>query len=212
METGAIETRPQAPWLSARFLDRAEQVLVVIFWTMLALRVDHSDNPLAPLLLASESVIAIFVLIRRSTGNISMRLGDWLLAITGTVASLLIIPSANILPMLIVPAVLLALLGNIWQISAKLVLRRSFGIAPANRGVKVGGPYRFMRHPMYAGYLMTHIGILMVMTSWINFLIYAICWTAQIKRILVEEELLGQDPAYAAYMQQVRWRLIPGIF
>ena len=51
-----------------------------------ALRVDHSSNPLAPLLLASESAVAIFVLIRRPTGNISMKLGDWLLAITATAA------------------------------------------------------------------------------------------------------------------------------
>ena len=98
------------------------------------------------------------------------------------------------------------------QISGKLFLRRSFGIAPANRGIKRDGVYRFVRHPIYAGYLFTHIGILLVMPSLVNLAIYAIGWWAQILRIDAEEALLGQDPDYRDYMQQTRWRLIPGIY
>ncbi|MDB5724736.1 MAG: isoprenylcysteine carboxyl methyltransferase, partial [Novosphingobium sp.] len=45
-----------------------------------------------------------------------------------------------------------------------------------------------------------------------NLAIYVIGWTAQILRLLAEERLLGQDPAYREYMAQVRWRLIPGVF
>lgn len=212
MDSGVIKAQAPATWLRPAVLDRAEQVIIVLLWTLLALRVDHSSNPLAPLLLASESAVAIFVLIRRPTGNISMKLGDWLLAITATAAPLLISPGAIPFPQLMIPGVALIILGNIWQISAKLMLRRSFGIAPANRGVKVGGVYRFMRHPMYAGYLVAHIGILMLMGSPLNLLIYAIGWTAQIKRLIAEEEWLSQDAGYRAYKEQVRWRLIPGVF
>jgi protein-S-isoprenylcysteine O-methyltransferase Ste14 len=102
--------------------------------------------------------------------------------------------------------------GNFFQAWAKLILRRSFGITPANRGVKITGAYRFVRHPMYAGYLLVHIGVLVVMFSPYNLAVYAIGWTAQILRLLAEERLLGEDPAYRDYMAQVRWRLIPGIF
>jgi protein-S-isoprenylcysteine O-methyltransferase Ste14 len=65
---------------------------------------------------------------------------------------------------------------------------------------------------MYAGYLAVHIGIMILMPSPVNLVIYAIAWWAQILRLLAEEALLSQDPAYAAFMAKVRWRLVPGVF
>jgi protein-S-isoprenylcysteine O-methyltransferase Ste14 len=123
-----------------------------------------------------------------------------------------VIPAPASFPVLTSLGLFVLIVGNFWQAAAKFALRRSFGIAPANRGIKVNGPYRYMRHPMYAGYLLVHIGAVVLMFSWHNLLIYAIGWTAQIRRLLAEECLLSEDPAYAAYMEQVRWRLIPGIF
>ena len=74
------------------------------------------------------------------------------------------------------------------------------------------GPYAVVRHPMYAGYLFVHIGILLLMPSALNAVIYGIGWWAQILRLLAEERLLGEDPAYRAFMAKTRWRLVPGIF
>ena len=45
-------------------------------------------------------------------------------------------------------------------IAGKLTLGRSFGLMPANRGVVSSGIYRFVRHPIYAGYLITHVAFL----------------------------------------------------
>jgi protein-S-isoprenylcysteine O-methyltransferase Ste14 len=59
---------------------------------------------------------------------------------------------------------------------------------------------------------MVHVGVLAVMFSPWNLLIYGIGWTAQILRLQAEERLLEQDPAYRSYAGQVRWRLIPGVF
>ena len=80
----SMATRPA--WLSPQLLDRTEQVVIVLLWSLMAWRVTDSVNPVAPMLLLSETAVAIFVLIRRSTTNISMKLGDWLLAITATAA------------------------------------------------------------------------------------------------------------------------------
>ncbi|MBW8784498.1 MAG: isoprenylcysteine carboxylmethyltransferase family protein [Novosphingobium sp.] len=195
-----------------RVLDRAEQAVVVIAWSLLAWRVFHSPNGYAPLVLLSETAVALFVLFRRPTEAISLDLGDWLMAVTATAAPLLIVPGPNTLTALAPLGVTLVALGNAWQFGAKLILRRSFGIAPANRGVKVSGPYRLMRHPMYAGYLLVHIGVLTLMFSPTNLVIYAIGWWAQIRRMIAEERLLGEDPSYREYMGQVRWRLVPGVF
>ncbi len=208
--TIAAKTPPA--WLTPRRLDRIEQVTIVALWSLLVWRVLQSPNHMAPLVLIAETSVALFVLFRRPTERISMRLGDWLLAATATYAPLLIVPSAELWPVLEVPAVALILFGNVVQISGKLFLRRSFGIAPANRGIKRDGLYRFVRHPIYAGYLFTHIGILMIMPSLVNLVIYAIGWWAQILRIQAEEALLTQDPDYRDYLQQTRWRLIPGLY
>lgn len=208
--TIAAKTPPA--WLTPRRLDRIEQVTIVALWSLLVWRVLQSPNHMAPLVLIAETSVALFVLFRRPTERISMRLGDWLLAATATYAPLLIVPSAELWPVLEVPAVALILFGNVVQISGKLFLRRSFGIAPANRGIKRDGLYRFVRHPIYAGYLLTHIGILLIMPSLVNLVIYAIGWWAQILRIQAEEALLTQDPDYRDYLQQTRWRLIPGLY
>jgi protein-S-isoprenylcysteine O-methyltransferase Ste14 len=195
-----------------RILDRTEQVLITVLFVWLVYRVIESQNSYAPLLLISEAAVVIFTLIRRPTSDISLRLGDWLLAVTATAAPLLIQPGLDIFPALAPLGVLLVLAGNVFQGLAKLSLRRSFGIAPANRGIKADGLYRFVRHPMYAGYLIVHIGVLILMPSVINFVIYAIGWWAQILRLRAEEQLLSQDPAYVAFKEKVRYRLIPGLF
>ena len=197
---------------SPRVLDRVEQVLIALLWVLLVRRVQVSLNGYAPLVLISETAVMIFVLIRRSTQNISLRLGDWLLAIAATSAPLMIQPGYDMFPAIAPLGIALVMLGNVVQAFAKLSLRRSFGIAPANRGIKSDGLYRFVRHPMYAGYLGVHIGIMILMPSPINLVIYAIGWWAQILRLLAEEALLSQDEAYAAYMTKVRYRLVPGVF
>ena len=211
--TTQTELKTGAPsWLTPRVADRAEQVAIVILWAFLAWRVEISDNPWAWLLLASESAIAFFTLIRRPTNRLSMRLGGWLLAMTATCAGLLIVPGVVVSQALVPLGVLLFIVGNLFQLWAKLVLRRSFGVAPANRGVKVSGPYRYVRHPMYVGYGIVHISVLLLMFMPVNLVIYAIGWWAQVLRIKAEERVLSQDPAYAEYMSQVKWRLIPGVF
>jgi protein-S-isoprenylcysteine O-methyltransferase Ste14 len=215
MDSTALEIKPYTGWravLRPAVLDRIEQVAVAMLFVWLVQRVWVSENPFAPLLLVAEFSVLIFVLIRRPTSAISVKLGDWLLAITATCAPLLIQPGIDLWPQIAMLGVGLVLLGNCFQIWAKLFLRRSFGIAPANRGVKRDGPYRFVRHPMYAGYLIAHIGVMVLMPSLFNLAVYIIGWWAQILRLQAEEELLGQDPAYREYLGQVRWRLVPGVF
>ncbi len=198
--------------IDPRWLDRIEQGVILLLWVFLVRRVVLSLNVYAPLLLISETAVLGFVLIRRSTQDISRDLGDWLLAVTATAAPLLIQPGGPALAGLSVVGVVLVLVGNGGQAVAKLALRRSFGVAPANRGVKVAGPYALVRHPMYAGYLLVHIGQLILFPSAFNALVYGIGWWAQILRLLAEEQLLSQDPAYVAYRAKVRWRLVPGLF
>ena len=197
-------------------LDRAEQAVIAVLWLWMVERVAVASfvhgNRIAWLVLISETFVMVFTLLRRPTQAISMRAGDWLLAITATAAPMLIQAGGDPVPALRSLGIVMVISGNLGQAGAKLALARSFGIAPANRGIRVSGPYRLVRHPIYAAYLVVHVGVLLLMPLPINFVIYAIGWAAQLRRIGAEEALLSQDAAYRAYKAQVCRRLVPGVY
>jgi len=94
----------------------------------------------------------IFILVRPPSATLSQRQIDWCFGILGAVLSLLVRPVADMSPLLPVTACFgIMVTGISIQIMAKLALGRAFGIVVADRGVTVWGPYRMVRHPMYAG-------------------------------------------------------------
>jgi protein-S-isoprenylcysteine O-methyltransferase Ste14 len=103
-------------------------------------------------------------------------------------------------------------LGLALVIVGKVALGRSFGIAPANRGIVAWGPYNIVRHPIYAGYLITHIAFVVAHPRLLNIVIIAVADTALVLRALIEERVLRTDQQYETYCQRVSWHLVPGIF
>ena len=209
-------TRALPPLLARLDLDLVEKFLVAAFMVVLAARlvpVVIATGALPPLfLLISEGVVVLFILLRRPTRDISRRGQDWMLGLAGTLLPLLAIApqGAPLLPIRICEAIMIA--GFALQLSAKLTLRRSFGVVAANRGVKASGPYRLVRHPMYAGYALTHIGFLLAGPTLWNLAIYAAVLTIAVRRIVAEERVLREDAAYRALAEKVRYRLLPLVF
>lgn len=200
--------------LSPKAIDRAEQIIAIALYVLLVQRIwpeKFDAANIAPgLLLLAEGIIIVFLVLRRPTANISLRPQDWAAAFGGTLAPLLVAKSAD--PQHLALGAFLIMFGMFTQLSAKLSLRRSFGLVAANRGVKTGGAYRYVRHPMYLGYMISHVGFLiMVPTLW-NFAVYAVGWTCLVLRILFEERLLSEDAAYQEFKTRVRRRLIPGVY
>lgn len=107
---------------------------------------------------------------------------------------------------------ILQLLGLILMQVARLYMGRRFGLLPANRGLVVRGPFRLIRHPLYAAWILTAAGTSMAVPTIRNFAMTALSIPFMVWRIALEEELLDHDPQYLAYRQQVRWRLLPGIY
>jgi len=202
--------------LKAMFLDIFERaILTIIFihfaWVFLINRTIPTDVS-GVLLVVGEIFPFIFILLREPSETLSRRLSDWVLGVTGAVLPLLVTPAEThpVVPILL--CYLLMISGSFVQVSAKIALGRRFGLVAANRGVVINGPYRFVRHPMYAGYTITHIGFLLAMPVALNALLYAMTLSVQVLRIMREERVLQRDQSYVEFAKHVRYRLVPGIF
>ena len=162
------------------------------------------------LIVVTESIVAIFILIRRDPDETRHSWQTWVTTTIGTLAPLLLRPTAGAEDLLIGQIIQLA--GFMLQIGAVLSLNRSFGLLPAHRGVKSDGLYRLVRHPLYTAYTITFLGYLINNLSWYNAAIMVIGTAFQVWRIRCEEDLLFKYPNYASYADRIRWRLIPQIW
>ncbi len=189
----------------------SEKVFLVVLAAITVSRLGPvvSQHPQVLLFLISELVGVVFILTQRK--------GDWAcspyattIAFAGTAAALCVVPDgATVAPEWL--STVLTLVGGSIAFLGKLSLRRSFGLVAANRGVKTGGMYAFVRHPIYCGYVINHIGLLMVYLSAWNLAVLGFCWLMLWLRAVEEEKFLLQDPAYGTYAAQVRYRIVPGV-
>jgi len=90
---------------------------------------------------------------------------------------------------------------------------RSVAISPDHRVVTTG-PYRYVRHPGYAGALLSLVGLALTLWNWASLLVILIgSLIAYIPRIRAEEAALEEslDGPYREF-QRTRQQLIPGIW
>jgi protein-S-isoprenylcysteine O-methyltransferase Ste14 len=204
------------PFPLATFLDVIERGVVAslfglfVFRQISAFVVDR--NPVYLTIVVSESLVVLFILIRRAAKTVSLRPSDWLLAFGATAGPLCVAPGGAepLLPNITCGLIIIA--GVLLQIYAKLTLRRSFGIIAANRGVTTAGPYRLVRHPMYVAYMISWAGFFLASPTLWNAAIYGFAFICQIARLMAEERLLNEDAAYRSFAAVVPYRLLPGVF
>lgn len=184
--------------------------LIVLAWMIVSRMLPVvPQHPQVVVFLTAELLGVLLIIIQRP-GDVATGLRPVLLGFTGTGTALLVIPQGQQLaPDMVSTALIFG--GVITSILAKLSLRRSFGLVAANRGVKSNGLYRFVRHPMYSGYILNHIGFLLLYLSLWNVAVIALAWIMLWMRAEEEEKVLLQDDAYRSYASNVRARLVPGL-
>lgn len=207
--------QPNPTEASRRKLDLFEQLAVIGLYGWLVIRllpeaVATGGLFAVLLLLLSEGVVCVLVIVRRPTTDISPQPADWAIAAAGTFLPLMVDTGGEPILGFLGPYVLLV--GMLTHIAAKLTLLRSFGLVAANRGIKVSGLYSYVRHPMYAGYMLTHVGFLLASPSLWNAAVYAAVWSFLVARMIAEERILSQDPEYRNYAKLVRHRILPGVY
>ncbi len=118
---------------------------------------------------------------------------------------------------LVIAAYIIYLLGNSlagWAINSnpffsaesRLQTERSQKVANA-------GPYRFIRHPAYSAAFLLWITTGLMLESWWAVIPGFLAGLIMAIRTVYEDRMLiAELPGYAGYAQQVRYRLVPGVW
>jgi protein-S-isoprenylcysteine O-methyltransferase Ste14 len=157
----------------------------------------------------SETLCAAFFLIRTYPDSVSAAPFDWIVAVLGTFAPFFFVPTE----WGAIPAARHAIVaGTVLTVLGMISLNRSFALVAAKREIKTSGMYRFVRHPLYASYLLAFTGYVLANTSLTNIVVYVFAMGCMFVRMLREEKHLALNDEYSKYMRQVRYRVIPLVF
>ena len=162
------------------------------------------DTHVIPVLLAAQSGLLAWFLVTRSQQAVEVCWKQKIIAWFSALLPLALrIDHESLLGQL---STGLGLLIVLWAMGT---LGRSFGIAPADRGLVKEGPYRCLRHPMYLGELVSLTGAMIYNLSTRNAILIVVLLLSMLYRIHWEELAIN---SYRSYANRVRWRLIPGVW
>ncbi|NTU56823.1 MAG: isoprenylcysteine carboxylmethyltransferase family protein [Anaerolineales bacterium] len=117
----------------------------------------------------------------------------------------------------VIAAYVIYLLGNSlagWAINSNPFFSAESRIQ-TDRAQKVAstGPYRFVRHPAYSAAFLLWITTGLMLESWWALIPGFLAGLIMVIRTVYEDRMLIVElPGYAGYAQQVRYRLIPGVW
>jgi len=112
-------------------------------------------------------------------------------------------------------AAVVAAIGVIWCCGAANHFLAASSRIQSERGHTVvqDGPYRFVRHPLYASRIVLIIGAALALGSWIALVPAALNAVLLVLRTSLEDRLLTTElPGYREYAKHVPERLVPGLW
>lgn len=213
MDAAGMNPGSSHPVSATGVVQAALNIVVVVLLILLVVssyrsfRISHSVSSFG--VLAVNTLFLGMFVTRPPAKSETSSLPVWFLATAGVVLPLLMRPGGTVqypLPGYALQVAGLAMVG-----ASILSLRRSFAVVPGNRGIRSGGFYRVVRHPMYLSELTTLLGVVLANLTAANLLIWVCACGVQYARARAEEELLSADPEYRAYRERVRYRLVPGL-
>ncbi|HEX9034776.1 MAG TPA: methyltransferase [Streptosporangiaceae bacterium] len=107
---------------------------------------------------------------------------------------------------------LLLVAGMAWAVWSLRCLGRNLSVIAQARGIADRGPYRLIRHPLYAGEIVSALGLALAAGSAAAFALWLALVAMQAYRARQEEKvLLSALPGYAAYRARTA-ALLPYVF
>jgi len=102
--------------------------------------------------------------------------------------------------------------GAGWSVWSLRFLGRNVSVLAQARAVVDRGPYRWVRHPLYAGEIVSSLGVAIAMNSLPALACWIVLCCLQVYRALREEQvLLDALPTYRDYRLRTA-ALVPGLF
>jgi protein-S-isoprenylcysteine O-methyltransferase Ste14 len=201
--------------LTIPWVDKTVAVLAVLpfvcdlFLIMMRGEMNISRASIAILFL----IIIITMVIRTAPVRITPNPWFWLLAFAVTYFGLFVAVFAQKGTALVPRAVSdsVSILALIVAVFARLSLGRSIGFVPAQRDIITRGAYRFVRHPIYTGLILSYIGFSIRMFSPLNVTMSLFVIGLIVLKSFIEEGFLREVPDYADYLDRVKWRWFPGL-
>lgn len=210
MTTATTAIRRPPRWL-VQMLSKPGNLLPAFVWLFMVLfQVFNSSFPFTPAtagVILINTVALVLFMVRRDPKKLGSK-PDLVIALLGTFTVSLLQDKHSLANTEVLPTVLqiTGIVGWAWALST---LGRSFGIVAADRGLVQHGPYRFVRHPIYAFEILFFLGYLAAVPTLRSALIISVWIVFQCLRIIREERIIDR---YEDYRQTVRWRLIPFVW
>jgi protein-S-isoprenylcysteine O-methyltransferase Ste14 len=198
------------------FPDLIGKAAIVALFTMMAVRLGmdflETGRLTGLLLVASEALVVVLTVFRRDALVVDRSIRARALTAIALMGPPLVRP-AHVAPLASEAITVgVSAIGLLIVIAGKMSLGRSFGLMPANRGIVSSGLYRLVRHPIYLGYLVTHVAYVAANPTPWNLTVLLAADIGLLARAVCEEGTLARDPEYVAYQSRVRWRVVPGLF
>jgi len=106
----------------------------------------------------------------------------------------------------------LLICGTAWAVWSLRFLDRNVSVLAQARDVVVRGPYRWVRHPLYVGEIVSSLGLAIAVNSYTALALWMALCGLQVYRAMREEQvLLKALPAYRSYRSRTA-ALLPGVF
>src|SRR5688572_17692331 len=193
------------------FADLLARAAIVVLFSLMAVRFAtdflETGRLTGLFLLISEAVVVVLTVFRRSAITIDRSLRARVLTTVSIVGPPVLVPATVTAWAPESLTVAISCAGLAIVIAGKMTLGRSFALLPANRGIVSSGVYRIVRHPIYMGYLITHLAFLIANPTPWNVVALLAADSALLARAVCEERTLARDPKYRDYQTRVRWRI-----
>jgi protein-S-isoprenylcysteine O-methyltransferase Ste14 len=163
--------------------------IIMIIFALIAGYRWHTSGLIFYILLVVRDLAASWFLISRnlSKERSHSKLNEGLAYLSSSLPLIYLNPQNSLSHAGIVSSIL-AIIGFTISTLALFDLGESFGVSPANRGVVRTGLYRYVRHPMYSGYVIAEFGLIFL--NPINFIFWIISAGLYFFRTKLEDRVL----------------------
>ena len=199
--------------ITKRFFIVASNIALALFWFIFVyinwLGFRETGKITLALSIVCGALVALLFILRENPVSVSESPLDWAITLASVLLAIRLRPTSS---SEIILGIIIMALGITLQILSYLSLNRSFGLVPAERKVKTSGLYRFVRHPIYASYIILLLGYVISNYSLVNLAISIAVTVLLIIRLNREEKFLLKNEGYRNYLAETRWKLIPLLY